>query len=657
MPAEGSRVESPPMTRLLLPGASLLLPLLAVGQDPAPAPVDAPASPAGTARGTLRQIEALGRGVVAIHRAPGEVFVGWRLLGTDPEDIAFNVYRTSDGPGARPVRINDEPIARVTWIVDRNADLGRSNSYAVKPVVEGREGETSRPFVMTPSPAPRPYIAVPLDTPEGYLPNDASAGDLDGDGELEIVLHQVGRGRDNSQAGMTTEPILEAYRLDGNRLWRIRLGRNIREGAHYTQFLVHDLDGDGRAELAVKTADGTVDGAGRALGDSAADHRDARGTILKGPERLTVFDGRTGAALASADYVPPRGDVRSWGDDYGNRSERFLACIAYLDGTRPSAVFCRGYYTRAVLAAWNWRDGRLSHVWTFDSDAGDPDNRRYRGQGNHGISAGDVDGDGRDEIVYGSCVIDDDGTGLHATGLGHGDALHFTDIDPDRPGLEVFKANGDGPSPAGIQLRDARTGEQIWGVASTGRSGVGRALALDIDPRHRGLETWGKGEGVEGLRSAKGELISRASPRSCNMGIWWDGDPGRELLDGTTIARWLPGEEREEVLLEGADFGCASNNGSKRNPCLSADILGDWREEVIWRTRDGKELRIFTSTLPTEHRLHTLLHDPIYRLGVAWQNVGYNQPPHPGFFLGHGMARPPRPAIVTPAPEASTKRS
>jgi rhamnogalacturonan endolyase len=588
-----------------------------------------------------RQMERLGRGLAGLRQADGSVFLSWRWLGTDPESVAFNIYRSTTAENA--TRLNPEPLTGPTYFVDRAAAPGQPASYAVRPVIDEREQSSSPAFALAGDSTARPYFSVPLQTPAGYSPNDASVGDLDGDGEYEIVLHQVGRGRDNSQAGTTTEPILEAYKLDGTLLWRINLGRNIREGAHYTQFMVYDLDGDGKAEIACKTADGTIDGAGRAIGDATADYRNARGYVLDGPEFLTIFDGLTGAALATTEYVPPRGNVASWGDNYGNRVDRFLACIAYLDGKRPSLVCCRGYYTRTVLAAWNWREGRLSRVWTFDSDDGTPGNQAYRGQGNHSLSVGDVDGDGKDEIVYGSCVIDDDGRGLYSTGFGHGDAMHLTDIDPDRPGLEVFKANGDGPNADGIQLRDA-AGKSIWGVRSTGRGGVGRALALDIDPRHRGLEMWGKGEGVGGLYNVKGERFSDVAPRSCNMGIWWDGDLLRELLDGVTIRKWDFENARETPLFSAADFLCVSNNGSKSNPCLCADILGDWREELIVRTRDNRELRIFTTTIPTEHRLRTLMHDPVYRLGIAWQNVGYNQPAHPGFYLGAGMVSTSSPA-------------
>lgn len=594
-------------------------------------------------------MEHLDRGVVAVGAGEGRVYVSWRLLGTDPEEVAFNLYRQEGS--ADPARLNSEPIREATNFVDSTADASAANAYFVRPIIAGQELGPSRPFVLRSDAAARPYLSIPLQTPAGYTPNDASVGDLDGDGEYEIVLHQVGRGRDNSRPGGTTEPILEAYKLDSTMLWRINLGKNIREGAHYTQFMVYDLDGDGRAEIACKTADGTIDGLGKTIGDANADHRNERGYILTGPEFLTVFDGLTGAALATTDYIPPRGDVASWGDDYGNRLDRFLACVAYLDGRRPSLVMCRGYYTRAVLAAWNWRDGKLSHVWTFDSDDGTPGNRQYRGQGNHNVSVADVDEDGKDEIVYGSCVIDDDGHGLYSTGFGHGDAMHVTDIDPGRPGLEVFKANGDRANPAGLQLRDARTGEQIWGLPSRGRGGVLRALALDIDPRYNGLELWGRGEGVGGLFSAKGHRISDASPRSCNMGIWWDGDVLRELLDGLSVAKWGHEAGREQPLFNGRDYDCVANNGSKSNPCLCADILGDWREEIVARTRDNKELRIFTTTAPTNQRFSTLMHDPVYRLGVAWQNVAYNQPAHPGFYFGHGMD-PPRPFIEVAAPQS-----
>ncbi len=439
------------------------------------------------------------------------------MLGTDPEDIAFDLYRaTGDG---QPVKLNKKPIENSTNFVDIGVNLRQSNSWFVRPVVNGRELGASRPFTLPANAPARPYISIRLQTPAGCTPNDASVGDLDGDGEYEIVLHQAPRGRDNSQGGITGQPILEAYRLDGTFMWRIDLGRNIREGAHYTQFMVYDLDGDGKAEVACKTADGTVDGKGKVIGDAAADWRNSRGYVLDGPEFLTVFDGQTGAALATTDYIPPRGNVSDWGDDYGNRVDRFLACIAYLDGQRPSLVMCRGYYTRAVLAAWNWRDGKLTHVWTFDSDDGTPGNTDYRGQGNHNLSVGDVDADGKDEIIYGACAIDHDGKGLYSTGLGHGDAMHLSDIDPDRPGLEVWAIHERPSHPYAANLRDAATGKVIWGLRL---NDPGRGLSMDIDPRHRGYECWASNS--DGLYNCKGEKISDAKPRSCNMGIWWDGD-------------------------------------------------------------------------------------------------------------------------------------
>ncbi len=587
-----------------------------------------------------RRMEPLGRGVVAIPQEGGQVFVGWRLLGTDPDDIAFNVYRSTGG--AAPVKLNPEPLETATNFVDRGANSKEALSYFVRPVQGGREGDASTPFRLPAGAPARPYISIPLQTLPGHTPNDASVGDLDGDGEYEIILKQEMRGRDNSQAGTTGETKLEAYTLDGRFLWRINLGKNIREGAHYTQFMVYDLDGDGKAEVVCKTADGTVDGKGTPIGDANADHRNASGFILEGPEFLTVFEGATGKALATTDYIPPRGRVADWGDNRGNRVDRFLAAVAYLDGSRPSVVMCRGYYTRTVLAAWNWRDGSLSHIWTFDSDDGTPGNRSYRGQGNHNLRVGDVDGDGKDEIVYGACVIDDNGKGLYTTGLGHGDAIHLSDIDPDRPGLEVFDIHERPRHPNGAEFRDARTGALIWGKPSPD---VGRGVTLDIDPRHRGYEMWASGQGLNGLWNVKGETISERKPRSCNFGVWWDGDLLRELLNANRISKWHWPDSTETDLVRAEN--CASNNSTKSTPCLCADILGDWREEVIWRTTDGKELRIYTTTIPTEHRLYTLMHDPIYRLSVAYQNVGYNQPTQTGFYLGDGMSPLPRPAIVT----------
>ena len=619
-------------------------------------------------------MEKLSRGVVAVVQGDGKVFVGWRMFGTDPENIAFNLYRAAGTE--KPVRLNAQPIADVTFFIDDKADPKKANAYFVRPVINKKERETSAKFTLKAESPARQYLSVPLQTPDGYTPNDASVGDLDGDGEYEIVLHQTSRGRDNSQAGITGEPILQAYKLDGTLVWTINLGKNIREGAHYAQFMVYDLDGDGRAEVACKTADGTVDGKGKVIGDAKADRRNPEGStadgisrpgeggrrntsgyILKGPEYLTVFDGLTGAELATTGYLPMRHPEKNdpttaemqavWGDGYGNRIDRFLAAVAYLDGERPSLVFSRGYYTRSVLAAWDFRDKKLTNRWVFDSSSSE-ENKKHAGQGNHNLSVGDVDNDGRDEIVFGAMVIDDNGKGLYSTGLGHGDALHLSDLDPERPGLEVFDIQ-ERFDDAGASFRDARTGEILWKKPSVKAGddgeGPGRGLALNIDPRHSGFESWVRGAEIRGMFNAKGEKISDKTPNSCNFGVFWDGDLLSELLDRNVISKWNWTTETTETLLTAE--GCMSNNGSKSTPTLSADILGDWREEVIWRTVDNKELRIYTTTIPTKYRFYTFMHDPQYRLSIAWQNVAYNQPPHTSFYIGDGMKTPPRPAITT----------
>jgi len=622
-----------------------------------------------------RQMENLGRGVVALKSDEKQIVVSWRLLGTEPADLAFNLYRCA--VGAAPEKLNPAPLAGATFFTDTTFDPAKANAYSVRPIAAGTEQPASPPSAasLIPAAAPvRPYLSIPLRTPPGYSANDTSVGDLDGDGEYELIVHLTGRARDNSQAGVTDEPILQAYKLDGTFLWSINLGKNIRDGAHYTQFMVYDLDGDGRAELVCKTADGTIDGTGKVIGDPAADYRtqgdsvvpsrdktgsrttpdgkmvaSRAGYVLAGPEFLTVFDGLTGKALATTPYVPARGNIEDWGDAYGNRVDRFLACVAHLDGVHPSVVMCRGYYTRTVLAAWDWRDGQLTQRWVFDSDKfGPPDKTNpYRGQGNHNLSVADVDGDGKDEIIYGAMCLNSDGTPRYSTKLGHGDALHVSDLDPNRPGLEVFDIHENPKHPFGLEFRDASTGAMIWGKpgGTEPSPDVGRGVAFDIDPRHPGAEMWGSGGPlIRGLYDVKGQKISDKNPSSCNFAVWWDGDLLRELLNGNTVSKWDWLTETTNPVFTAE--GCSSNNGTKSTPALSADILGDWREEVILRTTDNKELRIFSTTIPTEHRLYTLMHDPQYRLAIAWQNVAYNQPPHPGFFLGADMKPAPRPNIT-----------
>jgi rhamnogalacturonan endolyase len=629
-------------------------------------------------------MENIGRSLVAVRRT-GDIYVGWRLLGTDTPATTFNLYRSTNG--GDPVKLNTDPIAATTDYVDSTADLAFPNSYFVRPVVNDAELAASNTFSLPGNAAVQQFLSVPIQRPAGgtsqqapgnttgqsaytYNANDASVGDVDGDGQYEIVLKwDPSNSRDNASAGLSGPVIIDAYKIDGTRLWRIDLGKNIRAGAHYTQFMVYDLDGDGKAEIACKTADGTIDGAGTVIGDGTKDYRsltipsdsdqpapttsDQRfGKILAGPEYLTVFNGQTGAAMATTDYVPSRYPLDGWGgsggngnnDTTGNRVDRFLAAVAYLDGVRPSLVMCRGYYGRSVIAAWDWRNGQLTQRWVFDSvNRANP----FSGQGAHSISVADVDSDGKDEIVYHSMVVDDDGTGLFSTGLRHGDATHVSDLDPARPGLEVFGVheteNTTNPafqSPASAAF-NARTGEIYW--TNNPATDAGRGICADIDPNFLGAECWGAPGGTREVHT--GTPIYTQTPNSTNFAVWWDADLSRELEDGTSVTKWNPVTRTTGTLLNAS--GTASNNGTKSTPSLTADLLGDWREEVVWRASDNNSLRIYTTTVPAANRLYTLMHNRQYRLAIAWQNVGYNQPPHPDYYIGTGMTAPAQPNIIT----------
>lgn len=599
-----------------------------------------------------RLMENLDRGVVAVRHATDSVFISWRLLGTEPQNLPFNVYRNSGNNKA--VKLNAKPINGATHFIDTKADFSQSNSYTIKAVVNGKES-AGKPFVLPANAPVRQYLSIPLQTPNGYRPHDASAADLDGDGEYEIILHQVGKGLDNSFAGLTDIPVLQAYKINGTLLWTISLGRNIREGEHYTQFIAIDMDGDGKAEVAMKTADGTIDGKGKVIGDSTKDYRskDARtqGKVLDGPEFFTVFNGQTGEALATTEYIPNRYPINGWGgpggnggnDNTGNRSDRFLACAAYLDGKLPSVVMCRGYYGRTVLAAWDYRNGKLTSRWVFDTKDG---KNPFSGQGNHNLTVADVDDDGKDEIVYGSMVVDDNGTGLFTTGFRHGDALHVSDLDLTKPGLEVFgpheiedHSKGDsgyvkdaGP---GVTVFNARNGEVYFkGAIDTD---VGGGTAANIDPDNSGAEMWWSNSG--GLYNIKGEKIGPTPTGS--WPIWWDGDLTRELMGGNRIHKYKVGTIWSPPNNE-------RGNG-RGNANLTADLFGDWREEIVL-SAGPNELRIYTTVIPTPHRLYTLMHDPQYRLSIAWQNVAYNQPPHTSFYIGEDQPKAPKPNIALVKP-------
>ena len=604
-----------------------LLPLLALGtlQAEAQAKYDF----------TKLQREKLGRGVVAVRENPSRVAVSWRYLESDPENQAFDVYRNGK-------KVNAKPITDATFFTDNYTGNGEAK-YEIRAL----KGDKTVASYALPADAPTGYINIPLQRPElgvdpfgkeyFYNANDASIGDVDGDGEYEIILKwDPTNSHDNAHNGFTGPTYFDCYELDGTLKWRIDLGENIRSGAHYTQFLVADFDGDGKAELICRTADGTQDGQGKVIGDRRADWRNLNGRIVSGPEYLSVFNGETGAEMATVDYIPPRGNIKDWGDGYANRSDRFLAAVAYVDGVRPSAVMARGYYTRSVLAAYDWDGKDLKVKWVFDSNT--PGNEAYAGQGNHNLRVADVDGDGCDEIIYGQMAVDNDGKGLYSTGRYHGDAIHLlSDINDEKYYVWGCHEN----KKDGTTLREAATGKVILQYPSD--KDIGRCMAADIDPNYPGVELWSPNSG--GVRSFDGKVISKqgdfkneiSAKVPVNMAVWWDGDLLREMLDKNVISKynWKTGEMENMLVME----DCMWNNGTKGNPALQGDILGDWREEVLIRTADNQNLRLYVTTIPTDYRFHTFLGDPAYRSSIANQNIGYNQPAEPGFYFGPDLKK------------------
>ncbi|WP_233580671.1 rhamnogalacturonan lyase [Streptomyces triticirhizae] len=710
------------------------------------------------------ELEALDRGLVAVASGEG-VFLSWRLLGQEADGhsetgltgVDFRVYR--DG----------RPIATVTDSTNfLDPDGTTDSSYRVAALVDGREQRPSRAVTA----AGEGFHEIPLRRPEGgvtpageeytYSANDMSVGDVDGDGAYEYVVKwDPSNSKDVSQVGYTGNVYLDTYELDGTLLHRVDLGVNVRAGAHYTQFLVYDFDGNGRAEIMFKTAPGTTitryNDRGRptstrpitlprediragirhsddyrlsaedyyqhlvgmfqdwsdhpevtagnwpatieeALGtdptydyplnradaealadyfiDTYAPARSERnqlrafeGFILDGPEYLTVIDGRTGAERDTVRYWPDRDDDGLlWGDyamsriEPGNRVDRFLATVAYLDGHTPAAVFARGYYTRTTLAAYHYDGHRIRTQWTIDSghapmtnpfndsphgrDGTHPEYGTLTTQGFHSLSSADIDHDGRQEIIYGSATLDDNGDLLYSSTaplppqsptpgdtakLGHGDAMHVTDIDPTNPGLEILTVHEGGPgAPYGHALRDAETGEVLYGTY-TGVD-TGRGMIGEIDPEQPGLETWGS-NGV-GLWTAGGERRGDATPGT-NASIRFAAEPTTQLVNGAESATPTIDDWQRGTLLTAE--GTRTNNGTKGNPSLVADIHGDWREEMLVRTEDSSAIRIYTSTEVTDHKLYTLMHDPQYRVEVARQQTTYNQPSYPSFYLATDM--------------------
>ena len=665
---------------------SALLPMGVFSQKPTDTPVS--------------QMEKLDRGLVVIpYNLFGAHFVSWRLLGTDDANTTFELLKNGESVKSNikqttSVRITGgkatDKYQVVTYqngkMVDTTPEVSPWAKYYLEVKLDKPADGKTKPYTTTIN---KETVSFPDGQDYSYSPNDCSVGDVDGDGQYEIfVKWDPSNSKDNSQNGVTGIVYIDCYKLDGTKLWRIDLGQNIRAGAHYTQFMVYDFDGDGKAEMMCKTAPGSKDGEGNYVNQAATDENikaasntkdwvsEGSGRINGGHEYLTVFEGMTGKAIHTVAYYPNRNakaalseaqgsfnwDDRSGKNDlgsYGNRGERHLACVAYLAGAdkNPSGVFVRGYYTYSYLWAVDFDGQQLKTRWLHSSDQkttyrlmdANSNEQRLTGtacssglgrntmyaNGNHNLSCADVDGDGKDEIIFGSAALDDDGRMLYAVGYGHGDAIHLGDMLPDRPGLELFDIHEEKGDYA-WDLHDAATGEIIWKGGQKGADN-GRGCAADIIASTRGYEFWSAYGGFDSnsrnqnpFNATTGEQAGTNKP-SMNFRIYWDGDAQDELLDGTTITKY-GGSTLGVGSTSNATSG-QSNNSTKATPNLSVDLFGDWREELIVRNSTNDALNIYSTATPTDYRVPTLMHDHTYRMAICWQNVAYNQPPHLGYYL------------------------
>ena len=575
-----------------------------------------------------RPMEYLDRGLVALE-IEGGVFLSWRMLGTDKPEIGFNLYRNA-------MKLNADPIFETTNHVDSN---GKSDDkYVVETLLPDGKTEKSEEVAVWSRKAPTneearkrrrpgvPFKEIPIpESPEGeYTPGDMSVGDLTGNGRYELVFLWEG-----------TAPYLEAVDLEGKSFWRISCGPNVTYNG--MPFLVYDLDGDGKAEVVTVTAPGTKDGKGNFLCKGPAANIDhskilerKSGRLVEDPAFITVFDGETGEERVTTTFWPPIGPesdlMKTWGDNYGHRAGGIKAAVLYHKELGPLTVYSRGIYTRIAMGAYTFDGRELKRVWTFDSDEESGRYLDYRHMGNHSVAVGDVDGDGSDELMYGACAIDHDGKGLYTTGMGHGDSHALGDLDPDNPGLEFFQGHEN--KTYGVSMRAAGTGKILWEVRNA--ADVGRAWAADVDPKYRGAEC--VSSATPDFDCKGNEIPTKYDAYS--QPVYFDGRVQRALRNRNTVN----GEGGR--ILTAWHFGASTVHSTKHDANLVADILGDWREEIIFLRHDKRAFLLFSTWIPTERKNYTLMHDPTYRMNIVVQNVGYNQPAHVGYYFAEGMPVP-----------------